>query len=236
MSLIFDPIEESVGDVKLKCLLYGPPGVGKSTLSVSSGLPTVVGSTEIKQTNLALTYAKARGVVHPNTSKKGLNSIADLESFYNKVAANIDKIGVIVLDNLTGIQELIYKQIQGSAGLESSMNYDGWRSMRVRLFDWVAKFRDLDAHVIFIAHYMEYISEEQGKYVRPQLMGKDTGVWVASELNLVGYMYNRMEENKVKREIMFQGSNNLLLKGNPMLDNVEPADLKTIIAKATKSE
>lgn len=175
---------------KLKVLVYGHPGVGKTTFA-ASGPGTLLVDVENGAGLLGL-----RGIKVDRTRIKTWSEMQEVLEFcktkkWQTVA--IDPIGEL-LDKL--LQELKLSGYGANKG--DSLSLQGWGVAKEKFRKMLRDFRDLDMNVVLVAHSSEK-KEEEALLVRPKLQAS-LDEDVCGMMDVVGYMkMDRVEKKNVRR-------------------------------------
>jgi hypothetical protein len=176
---IKQPYEIDIGQVYLKILIYGQPGIGKSTLALSMPNPVHIDADG--------------GVRRVNPSHR----VPTLQvSSYDEVLAvvngrDLDPYETIVIDTagklLDYINSYVVRQNPAVGNRDGTLGIKGWG---VRALTFEALIKTITAknkHLLFVAHEQE---ERDGdtKVTRPHFGGGKAGGDLIRDLDLVGYM------------------------------------------------
>jgi phage nucleotide-binding protein len=147
----------TVASSKLKVLIYGEPGVGKTTFAATAPSPLLI---DVER--------GSRSVLNVNNPV----DVLDFQSI-NQVEAAFDKYETIVLDTLTEMQaRLIDQQLRalgkGAPVYKADWGVYGENTQRIRML--VSMFRDIDKNLIATAHAKLDKDDQTGiEFVRPAL-------------------------------------------------------------------
>jgi len=205
MSLIKKPFELEI-QTSIKALIYGQPGLGKSTMGLSAPKPVLLDfDNGVHRVNSAhqvdtLQVTKWQEVIDV------LNS-GELKNYESIV---IDTAGKM-LDYLS--IHLIEKNPKlGKAN--GALSLQGYGERKSEFNQFLKRVALMGKHLIFIAHEKE---EKQGDetYKRPEV-GGSSGTDLYKELDLIGYM----EANGKKRTISFAPTDKFYAKNSCGLTEV----------------
>lgn len=160
-------------------LIYGEPGIGKSTLSISAKNPIYFDL----ERGFYRVQAKNRNcaVVQPDTYK-------DIDLFIN--SKEINQFDSIIFDTISEMLVYMEKQIQNESPKSTSggkLNQYGYGLRATEFRNLVTKIRSLNKNIIFIAHTDE-IQKDTGKiYKNPSISGKPLAA-LTNFIDLIGYM------------------------------------------------
>ena len=179
--LIKQPHEITSDNVKLIGLIYGQPGVGKTSVALSSPKPLLIdfdnGALRVeRQYRVATLQTKNYNDFLNILGEKNLQFLNDYETIV------IDTIGKM-LDNMADyliIKDSRLKQTDGSLSMK------GWGSLKKEFQILFKKLINLNKNIIFVAHEKE---EKVGDQIikRPDIAGS-SGKDVVKELDFMGYM------------------------------------------------
>jgi hypothetical protein len=192
-NLIKKPHEVSM-ESPLSCLIYGEPGVGKTTLALSAPKPLLI--------DLDKGLHRVERRFHCDSLQ--VNNFDEIIEVLGSSA--IDKYESIVIDTLGKLVDQIsdwaalknprLKQFDGTLSLK------GWGVVKVKFSELLRDMMRLNKHLIFIAHRRE---EKDNDLItkRPDVSGS-AGRDIVKEIDLMGYMHIR---NK-KRVVSFTPDDN----------------------------
>lgn len=188
MSLIRKPSELSV-DTKIKMLIYGQAGVGKSTLSLSAPNPLLFDfDNGINRVN----YAHVKDTVQIESYQNMLDVI-NKEDLSNYDTLVIDT-GGKCLDSMANY---IISRNQKLGKANGSLTLQGYGERKVEFSALCKLIASKNKHVIFVAHRETKQDGDDMRYV--PLFGGSNYDSLVTELDLVGYL----EANGRKRIITF---------------------------------
>jgi len=178
MSLIKKPNELAQTKIKLKGLIYGQPGIGKTSLSLSSPKPLLID----------FDNGLRRVDKQYQTDSVQIESYQDLLNILTK--ENIDNYETIIIDTLGKMIDRIGDWLAESNPKvkqgDGQLSMKGWGNVK---FEFQRLLKLLDAQnksVIFVAHEKEEkVNDEVMK--RPDVAGS-SGKDIVKELDFMGYM------------------------------------------------
>jgi phage nucleotide-binding protein len=178
MSLIKKPNELAQTKIKLKGLIYGQPGIGKTSLSLSSPKPLLID----------FDNGLRRVDKQYQTDSVQIESYQDLLNILTK--ENIDNYETIIIDTLGKMIDRIGDWLAESNPKvkqgDGQLSMKGWGNVK---FEFQRLLKLLDAQnksVIFVAHEKEEkVNDEVIK--RPDVAGS-SGKDIVKELDFMGYM------------------------------------------------
>lgn len=176
MNYIKAPSEIST-TILTKGLIYGQPGVGKTTLALSSPDPVIIDADRGM-------YRVEKRFQVPSMP---LNNYADLLAVMQ--SAELDPFKTIVFDTLGKLIDRMSEYViaqnakNGTAGGQLSMK--GWGAVKVE-FQNLLKIADSKGkHLVFVAHEKEE-KDGENRIVRPDVSGS-SGKDIVKELDYMGY-------------------------------------------------
>ena len=183
----------------IKALIYGQPGIGKTTMSLSMPAPLMIDCD--------------RGIhrVEPRflTDTVEVESWTDVDDVLNE---NLSAYQTVVFDTggklieyMTAHILSVYPKMKQATGQMSLQGY----GIRKQMFQTLlARIHQLGKHVVFVAHERED-KDDDTRYVRPEI-GGSSGNDLIKELDLVGYM----ESIGTKRVIRFNPTEKFYAKNS----------------------
>lgn len=199
MSLIKNPNELN-DNIKLAGLIYGQPGVGKTTLLLSGPNPVLIDADQ------GLRRVEKRFQV-PSLP---LNKYADFLALLD--GTELDPFDTIVVDTLGRflermgdyLMDINPKLRQG----DGSLTIKGYGGLRMEFQRVLRKVKDKDKYIFFGAHEKEE-KEGDGRYMRPDSPGS-AGKDLVKDLDFLGYM----EMNGNRRTISFNPTDKYYAKNS----------------------
>jgi hypothetical protein len=219
MGLIKQPYEVST-DFTLKALIYGQPGIGKSTLALSAPNPILIDCD-----NGVHRIAPNHRV--PFLPVKSYDEVLDVIN-----GKDIADFQTIVIDTagklLDYMVSYLIKQNPKDGKTNGDLSLQGYGSRKREFIRLLKKVSTMNKHLIFVAHETEE-RKGDGKVKRPEIGGSSGGDLI-KELDLVGYM----EAIGRKRTISFTPCEEYYAKNSARMDDViELPELKGTQANAT---
>lgn len=230
MSLIRKPAQLVVPST-LKALIYGQPGISKTTLALSAPRPLLMDFDK----GVHRVAPQHRTDTYQVESWDGAIEVfkEDLTAYDTLVCDTAGKL----LDYLTNF---LIKEDPKLGKKDGALTLQGYGARRMAFRGFLRMAESLGKHVIFVAHELEERNGDE-KFIRPEV-GASSGADLIKELDLVGYM----EAIGKKRTISFDpcekfyGKNSCRLPSIIELPNVlEPGvknDLMTTIIAKYKEE
>lgn len=204
-SLLKNPNEIN-DNIKPAGLVYGQPGVGKTTLLLSGPNPVLIDADQGMRRVAKRFQVPSLPLVRYADFLKLLDG-TELDVF-DSIA--IDTLGRF-LDRMSDwLQEQNPKLRQA----DGSLTLKGYGSMRIEFQRVLRKVKDKDKYLFFGAHEKEE-KENDGRYLRPDSAGS-AGKDLVKDLDFLGYM----EMNGNKRTISFTPTDKYYAKNSLELDAV----------------
>jgi phage nucleotide-binding protein len=181
MSLISKPSEllnKNAQNTVLAGLIYGEPGVGKTTMALSAPNPLLIDfDNGLKRVNVQ--YQKDSVQIKSYKDLIDVLQSTDLENYDTIV---IDTLGKLIdkMGDYLSINNPKIKQSDGTLGMK------GWGSVKIEFQRLLRSLTDKNKSVIFVAHAKEDKEGETTKK-RPDVPGS-SGKDVIKELDFMGYM------------------------------------------------
>ena len=203
-NLIRKPSElEVTGTVKI--LVYGQPGLGKTTLGLSSNKP------------LLLDFDGGVHRVNPmhQTDTLQVDKWEDVQEVLN---GDLRPYNTLVFDTagkmLDFMNVFIIKNDPKMGKRDGALSLQGYGARKVMFQTLLKKASSLKLNLVFIAHDKEDKNGET-MFIRPEIGGSSSGDLI-KELDLVGYM----EANGKKRTISFDPCEKFYGKNTCQLDSL----------------
>lgn len=177
---VFKKPSELVYNSTIKALVYGQPGLGKSTLALSTPNPVLFDfDGGVQRVNGAF-QCPTLPVSSWDEVIVGLNELEKEPNDFKTIV--IDTAGKM----LDFMSSYIIKQDPKMAMRDGSLSLKGYGARKVMFVNFLKRVSMMGKHVIFVAHERE---EKDGeiRIVRPEIGGSSQGDLI-KELDLVGYM------------------------------------------------
>lgn len=186
---------------KLKMLIYGPPGVGKTSLLATADLHEATSPILIINVEggmLSISEAGALGL-------ESVPDVVDLENFdqldqffwflakgdHPYKSVGIDSLSELQMINLESIVQKLVGKSSTSGAKRASLDdiwQDDYGTSTQQLRRLVRRFRDLPMHVFFTCHDATSQDKEKNESTHPMLTPK-LRTAVMGYMDVIGYMY-----------------------------------------------
>ena len=220
MSKIKKPFELKVQPL-VKILIYGQPGIGKSTLALSAPSP------------LLLDFDNG---VHRINSVHQTDTvpIEKWEDVLEVLEEDLSNYRTLVIDTagkmLDFVSDYLIRQNPKYKRGDGQLTQQGYGARKMAFKSFFAKIIMLQKNLVFVAHDKEE-KDADSKFIRPDV-GGSSGADLIKEIDLVGYM----EAIGKKRTISFDpcekyyGKNTCQLPSLIELDELAPGKLNTFLS------
>lgn len=179
MSMFKKPSELAYNST-IKALVYGQPGLGKSTLALSTPNPVLFDfDGGIQRVNGAFQCP----TLQVQNWNEVLQALQELETQSNDFMTIVIDTAGKMLDYMS---TYIIQQDNRLGKRDGSLTLQGFGARKIMFFNFLKRVSMMGKHVIFVAHERE---EKDGdiRIVRPEIGGSSAGDLI-KELDLVGYM------------------------------------------------
>lgn len=179
MSMFKKPSELAYNST-IKALVYGQPGLGKSTLALSTPNPVLFDfDGGIQRVNGAFQCP----TLQVQNWNEVLQALQELESQSNDFMTIVIDTAGKMLDYMS---TYIIQQDNRLGKRDGSLTLQGFGARKIMFINFLKRVSMMGKHVIFVAHERE---EKDGdiRIVRPEIGGSSAGDLI-KELDLVGYM------------------------------------------------
>jgi hypothetical protein len=163
----------------LKVLIYGHPGIGKSTLALSMPNPVLIDA----DSGVRRIAPYHRVPTLPVSSYQEVLDVLASKELIPFETIVIDTAGKL----LDYINAYVIKQDSKYAKRDGSLAIQGWGARAVVFEAFVSRISKMEKHLVFVAHEKE---ERDGdtKIIRPDFGGGKAGGELIKGLDLIGYM------------------------------------------------
>ena len=176
MSIIRKPSELSV-QTSIKTLIYGQPGIGKTTMALSAPSP------------LLLDYDGGVHRVNP-IHQTDTVQVSSWDDTLEVLEENLSDYKTIVIDTagkmLDYLSAYIISNDPKMGRRDGALTLQGYGSRKVAFVNFLKQVSSLNKHLVFVAHDKEE-KDGDSRFIRPEIGGSSGGDLV-KELDLVGYM------------------------------------------------
>jgi len=249
-----------ITDYKLKMLIYGPPGAGKTTFAATAELHDITAPAlfvNIEGGMLSIAEANDIGIEEP-PSVVDLEGFSHLDQIFWYLAKGDHPFKTVVIDSLSELQIVNLEHIVGkqldktsTSGAKREDEDDIWQedygksTQELRRF--VRKFRDLPMHVIFTAHDASSQDKDKNEIVHPALTPK-LRTAVSGYMDIIGYMFTvtetiedeEGETEEINRKLLCQPYKKWVAKdrspGGRLGMVIDNPDVPTLVNKIMKKE
>lgn len=204
MSKIKKPHEMNVQTIS-KSLIYGQPGIGKTTLGLSAPDP------------LLLDFDNGAHRVDP----RHLTPMVQVESWddvLDVLDEDLSSFKTLVIDTagkmLDFMSAYLIKNDSKLGMRDGSLTLKGYGARKIMFITFLAKVSQMQKHLVFVAHEREE-RDGDNKIVRPEIGGSSSGDLI-KELDLVGYM----EAQGKQRTISFDPCEKFYAKNTCNLETI----------------
>ena len=205
MSLLKSPNELS-SDVKLSMLIYGQPGLGKTTLALSAPSPVLIDADKgIKRVEKRFQVPSLP--LDDYWSFRELLKSPELAPFQTIV---VDTMGKLV----DRMGDWLMKRNDKLRQSDGSLTMKGYGALKTEFQSLLREMQSLNKHIIFVAHERED-KDGDTRIIRPDVSGS-SGKDLVKDLDLMGYM----EMKGKRRTISFNPCEKFYAKNSLKLPDI----------------
>ena len=222
---------DKIRKIHKKMVVAGAGKAGKTFFSVAHPYRTLFLSTELNQANLAIDAAVQIGRCKAeNISTVDVTSLGILEEALEWAGKNLSEFDILVIDNLTGVEEMITDKISDA---DKKDTFKFYRILGQSMRKIIQAISAIPCHQVVIVHTKEQSNENSQQMLRLNLGGNIAKNELRKSFNLIGYMKKERLKNELLRKIVFEDSSLTLnfIGGHPNLAHKETADLTAIFNK-----
>lgn len=197
---ILDRIENQqiVPSEKLKILIYGPSGVGKTTLYGGAKNALIL---DVEEGTSSIPIEVKEEMIKNGTRFFPLKTWEDLQGIFQLIQEGKLKFNTIIMDSITDIQELCKDHILATQERrrisDETPSQQDYGVLSERMRKMIRNFRQLDSNIIYIARERHEKDESTGEErVRPDIVGKLMND-VPGAMDIVGYMVSVGGKRKI---------------------------------------
>jgi len=177
---------EPIRATTIRVLIYGEPGIGKTTLGLTAPRPLLVDC----DSGVRRVAPQFRSDYVPVTSWKDILDVTEdqLPDYETLVIDTVGKAMEFLADQ---VKKENYKLTSKTGGL----TLQGWGALLAQFTDFLGKVQRRGKHIVFVAHHREG-QEDEKRYFRPDISGRSLGN-IVRDMDLVGYMQSRNNERTI---------------------------------------
>lgn len=189
-------------ELSVNVLIYGHPGVGKTTFAAKSGGKTLIADCESGSRFLGL-----HGI---ECDVAEIKDWTDMQEVY-KLA---DQYDTVVIDPMGELVDKLSQHLKANGYAKAKgdgLTIEGWGVLKDKFKTMLRSFRDAKCNVVCIAH-VEEKDDEGTMNIRPRIQGNQTEV-ICGLLDAVGYMHMAKVDKTQVRRVSFDPTDRFYAKG-----------------------
>lgn len=196
---------QSAGVKRLKVLLYGVAGTGKTTMAATFPSPLFLDM----EGGLRSTLRVGDVFRYPENPDEDITSYAQVVDFYRRVkAAKNPPFQTIVLDSLNELQlllaqHLISKYTKVKRQYDDQLTLADYGKTNRDFSKVIRLFLKLPYHVVFTAASSSREPGDEETLVAPKFVGRQVGPDVQRMMDMIGYCHSKMVNNVSQHYVSF---------------------------------
>lgn len=243
MTLKLIKFTQQIKQPLVKMAIAGTGKAGKTFFSVAHDLKTLFICTELSQANLAIDAAVQLGKAKAeNITTVGINDLDTLDEALKHAISNTDDYDLVVIDNLSGIEEMVEQAIEGTKAVKNRNGepdtHKFYKTLGNKMRAFMGLMAKIDNNLLVLVHVKEAQDSDGNQMIRLALAGNISKNMLRKSFNLIGYLSKVRSKGEIQRKITFESPSQYLnfTGGHPNLDSREDADLTAIMAKLKGSK
>lgn len=182
---------QTVGEKRLKVLLYGVSGVGKTTFAASFPKPLFLDL----ESGMMSTLRVGEVMRYPSDPNRDITSYSQVKEFYNLVRKDCNpQYQTIVIDSVNELQVLVAQNVVAKYDrvkrqYDDQLTLADYQKANSDVVKVVRAFIKLPFNVVFTATSTRMEPGEDGVMLTPKLVGKVVGPTLEKLMDLIGYCY-----------------------------------------------
>ena len=174
----------------INVLIYGEPGIGKTTLSASAGLNTII-------LDFDKGVHRAKNV---NQTYQALN-YDDIATNWNEFVLMLKPYDVIIIDTVDKLLTMMTDYILRTNSSARTNNLKAFGFLKERFELFIQMLNSLNKDIILIAHQTleNTVGNKDNRRIIPKITGSSKDL-VTSVCDLIGYMSSIDDERKISFE------------------------------------